>query len=266
MSEPPASAERSPAPPPAPPSWLLASGKFFFRFRNALFPVIFALVLIFLRPAQFLRSPSLDRIVMAAGVFVALLGQAFRLMVIGFAYVKRGGKDRQIYASSLVTAGLYAHVRNPMYVANFLMACGTGMVFGSPWMYVLVIPFFAYVYLAIVVAEEQYLRREFGAAYDEYARRVNRFCPDFRGLRRSLQGYRFQWKEVLSKEHGTAFATLAGLLVIMMWKMYWIYGWEAKKAEMTRLSWLFVPLLIGYAVIRVLKRAGKLRKEPVARG
>lgn len=43
------------------------------------------------------------------GVALALTGQLLRALVIGFAYVRRGGKDRQIYAESLQQEGLFAH-------------------------------------------------------------------------------------------------------------------------------------------------------------
>ncbi|HEY8241051.1 MAG TPA: isoprenylcysteine carboxylmethyltransferase family protein [Kiritimatiellia bacterium] len=239
--------------------WFVASGNFLFRFRNGLFPAIFAVALLLTRPAHFLGDARLDEGVVAAGIILALAGQGFRLMVIGFAYIKRGGKGRKVYADDLVSAGLYAHTRNPMYVGNFLIACGVGLVHGSPAMYALVIPFFAYVYLAITAAEETYLLGKFGPAYEAYMNDVNRFCPDFRGLRRSLAGYRFRWKEVLSKDHGTLFATLSGLVAIVMWKKVWIYGWEASKDYVFTLAWLFLPLVMFYVAVRIFKRVGALR-------
>jgi protein-S-isoprenylcysteine O-methyltransferase Ste14 len=239
--------------------WLVAIGNFLFRVRNGLFPVIFAVALLITRPALFLGDIQLDRIVVAVGVALALLGQGFRLMVIGFAYIKRGGKDRRVYAEDLVSAGLHSHSRNPMYVGNFLIACGVGIVHGSPAMYAVVIPFFAFVYYAITAAEEEYLLAKFGTAYVDYMRDVNRFWPNFRGLGQSLAGYRFRWKEVLSKDHGTLFATLAGLIAITMWKKTWIHGWAASRDDVLDLAWLFLPLLIFYAVVRIFKRAGALR-------
>jgi protein-S-isoprenylcysteine O-methyltransferase Ste14 len=246
---------------PLHPRWLVASGNFFFRIRNALFPVVFGVVLLVLRPAHFLNNADVDRWVMAIGTALALLGQGFRLLVIGYAYIVRGGKNKQVYARDLVVAGLYAHSRNPMYVGNFLIACGVGMVFGSPWMYVVVIPFFAYVYLAITAAEEVYLHARFGAQYEDYMTRVNRFWPDFRGIRRSLAGYRFRWKEVLSKDHGTMFATLAGLIIIAMWKKVYLHGWDTQQESVARMAYLFIPLLLFYAMVRVLKKQGRLRDD-----
>ncbi len=261
MSGMPEASEPPPVASNPPSNWLVASGNFFFRVRNGLFPAVFVLVLLFVRPEQFLGSRELDGIVMAAGMLVAMLGQGFRLLVIGYAYIERGGRNRQVYASKLVVAGLYAHSRNPMYVGNFMIACGVSMVFGSPWLYFLVVPFFAYVYAAIVAAEERYLLGKFGADYEAYRSQVNRYLPDLRGLHATLRGHRFQWKKALSKEHGTLFATCVGLVGVTIWKMYWIQGWDAARTDILQRSWVFLPLVIAYGIVRLLKRTGRLKES-----
>ncbi|MFZ0256317.1 MAG: isoprenylcysteine carboxylmethyltransferase family protein [Gammaproteobacteria bacterium] len=172
----------------------MASGRFFFRVRNALFPTLLLMILVATRPTQFLGSPALDRLAIAAGVLLVLGGQAFRMVVIGYAYIQRGGRNREVFANELVTRGFYAHTRNPMYVANFSVVVGFSLVYGSAWGYGLLVPLFAYIYLAITTAEETYLREKFSAAYDEYARRVNRFFPDLRGLRKSLAEFSYDWQ------------------------------------------------------------------------
>ena len=91
-------------------------GKFFFKFRNAIFPLLYLCMLVFTRPGVFLGDLQLDRYVCILGIAIALAGQTFRILVIGFAYIERGGKDGKVYAESLVQTGFYAHVRNPMYV------------------------------------------------------------------------------------------------------------------------------------------------------
>jgi protein-S-isoprenylcysteine O-methyltransferase Ste14 len=245
-------------------AWMVACGGFLFRFRNALFPVLFLVLMLVTRPAQFLNNPAWDRVAMFIGAVIALSGQALRMWVIGFAYIKRGGRNGKVHADELVVAGLYAHSRNPMYFGNFLIACGVSIFYGSPWMYGLVIPFFAWAYLAITAAEEEFLVGKFGAAYEDYTKRVNRFVPDFRGISASLAGYRYRWRYVLAKEHGTLFATLAGLTVIAMWKKYWIYGWEAQKHEILSVARLLIPWIIFYVTIRFLKIAGRLKGEIVA--
>lgn len=240
---------------------LLASGNLFFRVRDALFPVIFIGLFLFTRPALFWGNEFLDRFIVATGIITALAGQCFRLSVIGFAYIKRGGKEGRVYADDLVIEGFYAHTRNPMYVANYLMTVGLGLMYGSPWVYFFVIPFFSYVYLSIVVAEENFLRTKFGAGYDEYCRKVNRFVPDFRGLKDSLNKYSYDWKKVIRKEYGTLFGTLFALDFIPLWKAWCLYGFSEKKTEILVRLLLLVPGIFGYLWVRKLKKSGKLHTE-----
>lgn len=140
-------------------------------------------------------------------------------------------------------AGLFAHTRNPMYVGNLLIAIGVSIFYGSLWMYVVIIPFFIWVYLAITAAEEQYLLGKFGSDYTDYMKNVNRFVPDFRGLSKSLAGFRYQWRTVLAKEYSTLFASLAGLTIIAMWKnpSLWLGYAKARNHGGGRASRVLVP-------------------------
>lgn len=240
---------------------LIACGNVLFKFRNGLFPMIFVVAFLGLKPAFFLNDPELDKIVTGIGVFIALLGAAVRLAVIGFAYIVRGGRNRKVYAEDLVTAGIYAHSRNPMYVGNILIAIGVGLIYGSVWMYFAVIPFFIFTYLAIVAAEENYLFGKFGPQYLEYCNDVPRFIPNLRGLRETLSGFKYDWKKVLRKDYGTLSSTLAGVVALLMWKMYCLYGYNAVAAQIFQLGLLLIPIGLFYFTIRHLKHAGKLESS-----
>jgi protein-S-isoprenylcysteine O-methyltransferase Ste14 len=243
---------------------LPASGRFFFKVRNGLFPAILVLLLLVARPAQFLGSPALDRLAMALGFAAALAGQALRLAVIGYAYVKRGGKNREVYANRLVTRGFYAHTRNPMYAGNLLIIAGFGLLYGSVWIYGLVVPFFAWVYLAIVSAEEAYLREKFGGEFEDYVRRVNRFVPDFRGLSSSLAEFAYDWRRALVKEYNTIFFTLAALAGLSAWKIVYLYGFENHRLAVSMLCASLIPLTAFYGGVRYLKKTRKLQPARMA--
>src|SRR5437867_265430 len=96
-------------------------GHFFFAHRNLVFPLVLAVLLGGLRPVPFLGSPRADRWLDVIGLLIALTGQALRVAVIGYAYIRRGGKDRKVYADQLVTEGFFNHCRNPLYVGNLLV-------------------------------------------------------------------------------------------------------------------------------------------------
>src|SRR5262245_10073486 len=129
--------------------FLLASGRYFFRVRNALFPTLLVVMLVATRPVQFLGNSTLDKVAMAVGALLLLGGQAFRLLVIGYAYIRRGGRNHEVFANQLVTRGFYCHTRNPMYVGNYSIVLGFALIYGSAWGYAVMALFFAYVYLAI---------------------------------------------------------------------------------------------------------------------
>ncbi|MDH5750213.1 MAG: isoprenylcysteine carboxylmethyltransferase family protein [Rhodospirillales bacterium] len=78
-------------------------------------------------------------------------------------------------ASALVTDGMFAHSRNPMYTAFVAILAGTFILLGtlSP---VVVIPLFVWLIRAAVIAgEEKRLEKTFGAAYRDYKSRVRRW-------------------------------------------------------------------------------------------
>jgi protein-S-isoprenylcysteine O-methyltransferase Ste14 len=77
----------------------------------------------------------------------------------------------------LVTRGLYAFVRNPIYAGVVSILVGEALLFDS-------MPLLAYgalllvlFHLRVLLYEEPRLRRNFGPSYDEYSRSVPRWLP-----------------------------------------------------------------------------------------
>jgi protein-S-isoprenylcysteine O-methyltransferase Ste14 len=239
-------------------SWNIAIGNFFFRYRNALFPLIFAVGALTLRPQIMFDSVVADGILRATGMVVALLGQAVRLITIGFEYIHRGGKDGQVYAGRLVRGGVYGIVRNPMYVGNGLIAIGMTMLFGSPLGYVILIPFFFFVYQAIVAAEEAYLLNKFGADYADYERSVNRYVPSLSRVRESFAGMRFDWRKSIKKDLGTVVGLTIGLILLPVWRAFFLYGLEATRIAGIRALWLTLGVTALYLFLLKLKRSDRL--------
>ena len=205
-------------------AWNIEAGNFFFRYRNAVFPAVFLLVVLTMRP-RIIGGPSIDRLLILAGALVAVAGEALRLVTIGFDYIDRGGKNHKVYASRLVQGGVYALTRNPMYLANGMIAIGMTMLTGSPLTYVLVIPFFLFVYQAIIAAEEAYLHRQFGRDYEEYCAKVNRVFPSFRGIHRAFADMRYNWKRSLKQDLSTIAGLLMGLILIPFCRVFFLGGW-----------------------------------------
>jgi len=230
-------------------------GHFLFRTRNVLFPAAFAAVLLLFPPPATPRGGAW----IAAGLALTALGQGLRVLTIGFRYVKRGGKQGRIFARALVTDGVFAHCRNPMYAGNLLAVFGLLTLAGNPKGLALGGALFLLAYLSIVLAEETYLEGQFGEEYRGYCARVPRFLPRLRGAVATLRPMPFDWRRVVSKEHGTLYLNL--MLAVS------ILAYAARRAG--DLDRCLAPLAavaalgtIGYVLARVAKkRTAWLRPE-----
>jgi protein-S-isoprenylcysteine O-methyltransferase Ste14 len=77
----------------------------------------------------------------------------------------------------LTVTGPYAHTRNPLYFGSAILALGAGIATCS-WLSALILcTYFALFYSVVMRREEQELRLQHGAAFDEYARAVPLFLP-----------------------------------------------------------------------------------------
>ncbi len=74
-------------------------------------------------------------------------------------------------ASILVTTGLYARIRNPIYVFGGLMALGIIIWTERPWL-LLIFAVLIPAQMVRVRKEEQVLTEKFGAAYLEYKQKT----------------------------------------------------------------------------------------------
>ena len=235
-------------------------GNFIFRYRNVLFPLVFLAALIAGRPQYPMGSPELDNVVDFIGVILALLGQGVRILTIGFEYIKRGGKDKQVYANELVQGGIFAHCRNPMYVGNLLIVFGIALIIHSYVFYLVFVPFILLAYISIVAAEEKFLLGKFGQQYADYCQRVNRWLPSLRGYPQSLANMHYNWRRVLVKEYSTTFVLIAGLFGMEYWSEYSINGVSALPAE----EWLIAGVLIWvmlYIGAWALKKSGYIKAK-----
>jgi protein-S-isoprenylcysteine O-methyltransferase Ste14 len=78
-------------------------------------------------------------------------------------------------ALRLVTTGIFAHVRNPMYVGLGLLLAGVGVGFASDWTLVLLVPAGLVLHYGVVCREENYLAGKFGEPYRRYLTAVPRY-------------------------------------------------------------------------------------------
>lgn len=233
-------------------------GNFFFRYRNGIGPIVFLVATIAGTPTYPLGRPDLNLMLDIAGIVVALLGEGLRIITIGYEYIERGGRNRQVYASKLVQGGVFAHCRNPLYVGNILLAIGISMVVHSLVFYLSVLPLVALAYISIVSAEERFLISKFGNEYIQYCNRVNRWAPQWKGWTHSIANMEFNWRRVVIKEYNTFFVLVLALTVVKILSDYQVQG-STSLPPTNSLGMAFLLWLGAYVFVRFLKKSGFIK-------
>ena len=226
-------------------------GDFFFRYRNGVFPVFYALMF---APGPWVFADW--RVAVVVGLAVTLLGQGVRVATIGYDYIIRGGRNKKVYAEDLVTGGLFAHSRNPLYVGNVAMILGMGILSNNLLYLGLMVPAFFFIYACIIRAEERFLREKFGPGFDAYARDVPRWLPRLRGLGATLAAGGFKWSRVLVKEYNTTCVWVGAVVLLVATHVYRAEGWEAVS---NGFAVAVAAVVLTYLGVRWLKKSGTVR-------
>jgi protein-S-isoprenylcysteine O-methyltransferase Ste14 len=228
---------------------MVALGNFFFHYRTTLSPFL-PLLLLLPGPAV-LPDPFVAALI---GLVVAFLGQVVRGTTIGLEYIVRGGRNHRVYADDLVTEGLFRHTRNPMYVGKFFMVLGAG-IGSNRWPSLLAITVaYAFMYQAITLAEEDYLRRKFGAAFDEYCRHVPRWWPRLRGLAETFAKTRFNWARVLVKEYSAPLGWTLPIVLIGLYNIHTTTGFAPRPVAVAVLWGVLGLVAAFWLVVGFLKK------------
>ncbi|MEO7457282.1 MAG: isoprenylcysteine carboxylmethyltransferase family protein [Gemmatimonadaceae bacterium] len=131
-------------------------------------------------PVPFLLVPLLvhgnaDAMNWILGILLIVLGEAIRLAGVAAAGTVTRRRSRTV--QRLVTYGIFAWMRNPLYVGNFLIWLGFTVISGVLWFIPVAIVLFAVEYTLIVRYEEGVLESIFGAEYLQYKARTSRWFP-----------------------------------------------------------------------------------------
>ncbi len=154
----------------------------------------------------------------AVGLAVTLIGEGIRFWGVAYA----GSLTRVtggVGAPSLIVAGPFARMRNPLYVGNMIMYVGIGLMANAltPWLVVAAGLYFFFQYSMIVSLEEDFLSKEFGEEYHEYRKAVPRFIPRLTRFTSGAAEHQLpSWREGLRSEKRTlqALVLVTGLIVL----------------------------------------------------
>jgi protein-S-isoprenylcysteine O-methyltransferase Ste14 len=236
-------------------------GNFIFRYRNLIFPLVLFLLLFAFTPQPAGNNTETDIWMDVFGAIVAISGQVIRITVIGLAYIKRGGLDKQVYAETLVESGIFAHVRNPLYLGNLLIIFGIFLVHNNFWVYLIGGLFFLYSYNAMVRAEENYLQKKFGYEFTVYCNRVGRWTVNLHGLTATFNSMTFDWRRVVAKDYTTMALWILTIMVVIAWGRITHDGLAASSHIIQVTACLTVFVLFLVYLIKWIKKSGYLREN-----
>ena len=119
---------------------------------------------------------SADLAVVPLGVLLIAMGFGFAFWAAGL--FRREGTEINPTSpanKTLVVKGPFRYTRNPMYLGLVLASLGVAFCAGSLPMFAVPVLVFATANWVHIPFEEAKMRRQFGAAYDDYTRRVRRW-------------------------------------------------------------------------------------------
>ena len=93
--------------------------------------------------------------------------------LVSFGQSFRVGIDTD-HPDKLITTGIFAFSRNPIYVAFALILIGQFLIF-SNWILLVYIGAAIWLFHRQVLREEEYLKKHYGQEYSEYCNRVRRY-------------------------------------------------------------------------------------------
>jgi len=185
---------------------------------------------------------------------VSFFGLAIRIYTVAYTPDRTSGRNTHgQVADSLNTTGIYSMVRHPLYVGNFFMWLGVGMLTQNPYF----IGFFVFLYWVyyerIMCAEEQFLVNKFGEEYSNWADNTPAFILSFKNYCKPELS--FCLKKVLRKEKDGFLAIFVAFYIFLNISNYIQNG----SFVLDSVGWntFFIFGLIIYLILKFIKKYTK---------
>jgi len=237
------------------------TGHWFFRWRSYLPLLLVGLLFSGLPYFEYpFGSHFLDQVWEVVCLAVSAAGVVVRALTVGSAASQTSGRNTKVQvARTLNTTGMYSIVRNPLYVGNFLTMLGVVVFLRVWWITAIYALLFALYYERIVLAEEAFLRRQFGRAYLDWAARTPAFLPRFRLW--TPPAIPVSWKKAVRREYPVVAAVVAAMYFLEeVSNLYLGHGLEFDP--------LWVALVsitgAGYVTLRLLHKRSRFFKKRMA--
>ncbi len=234
--------------------WEVKIGNFLFKHRSFTPIPLIALVFIIFKP---INLNERNIILNLAGLLISLLGETIRIFAVGYSFTGTSGRETFLRADALNTTGIYAIVRNPLYIGNFFMFTGIVIVFSNVFAVFVFALFLILQYYFIILSEENFLKKKYGESYESYCRQVRRILPTFKNYKRNQNPFSLQ--KVIFKENDSIFNMLMMLLLVLLYKERIFNG------QINQPIFYIIPggiLVALYVMIKIIKKRGTAKRNP----
>lgn len=108
---------------------------------------------------------------------IALIVFGFGIVLIARAKMQKAETNIEPWkpTNAVISDGIYAVSRNPIYVAMVFIYLGATLIFNALWLLTFLILVLFTIHFGVILREEKYLENKFGAEYLEYKTRVRRW-------------------------------------------------------------------------------------------
>lgn len=185
------------------------------------------------------KKEALDEFLDAVGIGLILFGFLFRMAA-------RGHKaEMSSEGKKLVTSGIYALIRNPMYFGTFLIGTGVVLVLFKWWVFILFLAIFLGIYTPQINKEEKILSEYFGQEYHNYRKNVPMYFPSILNLFKiDLRDYIFFKWPGIKKELPSLMAVVGAIIAAEAWEDVRLFGHKEYGKELLELLLIISCLLV----------------------
>ncbi len=229
-------------------------GDWLFRWRSYLPLLLLPLFVVAIRESILLEVQYNNKLFISiyeiGAIAISFFGLFIRAITVGFASSGTSGRNTKAQkADSLNTTGIYATVRHPLYLGNFIIFLGI-ILFIKIWWFVLICSLIYWIYYErIMYREEEFLRRKFKDLYVQWSIKTPAFIPRLSQWQKSDQT--FSMKKVLQSEY-IGFAEIIACFTLLKISINVLKTGEFQFP----LGWaiFFSTGLVVFILLRILKK------------
>ncbi len=137
-------------------------------------PFLIGIALHFVAPLG-VSAGTIRQLLMAVGIVLLLIGIGVIVLARRALARFQQPTDPGQPTSQMVTSGIFALSRNPLYLGAVLCLVGLALTFNLLWAGVMLLPAMVLCQYVLIAPEERYLAAKFGEGYQAYTASVSRW-------------------------------------------------------------------------------------------